>query len=267
MGHSRAVFDSKTKFYNRLTNINNGDIQMLDSSRTKYLLGDDAMDRLHRAHVALFGVGGVGGAVFEALVRAGVGEITIIDGDDVAPSNLNRQLISDLRCIGRPKVDAAADRAAIIAPECKINKIYAFYLPENADKWGLDFSSFDYIADCIDTVSAKIDIITWAYSLGTPIISAMGAGNKLHPELFEIDDIYKTSVCPLARVMRRELRARGVDKLCVVYSKETAREYAEMPAPAGERGRIPPGSVSFVPPVAGYIMAGRIIRDICGVGD
>lgn len=240
---------------------------MLDSSRTEYLLGTEAVARLRHAHVALFGVGGVGGAVFEALLRAGVGEITVIDGDDVAPSNLNRQLITDLPSIGRPKVDVAADRAALIAPECKVNRINAFYLPENADELGLDFSSFDYIADCIDTVTAKLDIITRAYHLGTPIISAMGAGNKLHPELFEISDIYKTSVCPLARVMRRELRVRGVRKLCVVYSKEPAREYAKVPPPEGERGRIPPGSVSFVPPVAGYIMAGRIIRDITGVGE
>ncbi len=240
---------------------------MLDSSRTEYLLGSEAVERLRRAHVALFGVGGVGGAVFEALLRAGVGEITVIDGDDVAPSNLNRQLITDLPSIGRPKVDVAADRAALIAPECKVNRINTFYLPENAEELGLDFSSFDYIADCIDTVTAKLDIITRAYHLGTPIISAMGAGNKLHPELFEISDIYKTSVCPLARVMRRELRARDVRKLCVVYSKEPAREYAKMPPPEGERGRIPPGSVSFVPPVAGYIMAGRIIRDLTDVGE
>lgn len=240
---------------------------MLDSSRTEYMLGSETVARLRHAHVALFGVGGVGGAVFEALLRAGVGEITVIDGDDVAPSNLNRQLITDLPSIGRPKVDVAADRAALIAPECKVNQINAFYLPENAEELGLDFSSFDYIADCIDTITAKLDIITRAYHLGTPIISAMGAGNKLHPELFEISDIYKTSVCPLARVMRRELRARGVRKLCVVYSKEPAREYAKVPPPEGERGRIPPGSVSFVPPVAGYIMAGRIIRDLTGVGE
>lgn len=240
---------------------------MLDSSRTEYLLGTEAVEQLRRAHIALFGVGGVGGAVFEALIRAGVGEITVIDGDCVAPSNLNRQLISDLQSIGRPKVDAAAERAALIAPECKINKINAFYLPENAEEWGLDFSAFDYIADCIDTVSAKLDIITRAHRLGVPIISAMGAGNKLHPELFEIDDIYKTSVCPLARVMRRELRARGIGKLCVVYSKEIAREYAKKPVSEGERGRIPPGSVSFVPPVVGYIMTGKIIRDICGIGE
>ncbi len=240
---------------------------MLDSSRTEYLLGTEAVEQLRRAHIALFGVGGVGGAVFEALIRAGVGEITVIDGDCVAPSNLNRQLISDLHSIGRPKVDTAAERAALIAPECKINKINAFYLLENAEKLELDFSDFDYIADCIDTVSAKLDIITRAHKLGVPIISAMGAGNKLHPELFGIDDIYKTSVCPLARVMRRELRARGINKLCVVYSKETTREYAKKPASEGELGRIPPGSVSFVPPVVGYIMAGKIIRDICGIGE
>ncbi len=240
---------------------------MQDDSRTIYLIGEEAAERLSRAHVALFGVGGVGGAVLEALVRAGVGSITVIDGDDVAPSNLNRQIITDINNIGMPKTSAAAARAASIAPECRINQINAFYLPGDAERLGLLFSDFDYIIDCIDTVSAKLDIIVNADRAGVPVISAMGAGNKLHPECFELADIYSTSVCPLARVMRRELRARGIKKLNVVYSREEARPYALTPTrdPAG--GRLPPGSISFVPPVAGYIMAGKVIRDLVGIKD
>lgn len=239
---------------------------MLDSTRTEYLLGTEALGRLKRAHVALFGLGGVGGAVLEALVRAGVGELTLIDGDDVAPSNLNRQLITDQSNIGTPKTDAAAARAASIDPDCRMHTLNAFYLPGDAEKLGIDFGKFDYVADCIDTVSAKLDIIVRATAAGVPVISAMGAGNKLHPELFELADIYSTSVCPLARVMRRELKTRGIKKLNVVYSREEAHPYAVKPAPEGERGRIQPGSVPFVPPVAGFIMAGKIIRDIAGIG-
>lgn len=238
---------------------------MLDSTRTKYTLGEDAVKRLGEAHVALFGVGGVGGAVLEALVRAGVGSVTLIDGDDVAPSNLNRQIITTVNNIGMPKTEAAAARAAEISPDCRIRTINAFYLPGDAAALGIDLAEFDYVADCIDTVSAKIDIIVNATKAGTPVISAMGAGNKLHPELFELADIFSTSVCPLARVMRRELKSRGIKKLNVVYSREEAHGYAVTPQPEGERGRIPPGSVSFVPPVAGYIMAGKIIRDLTGI--
>ena len=238
---------------------------MFDATRTIYLLGQEAARRLAGAHVALFGVGGVGGAVLEALVRAGVGRLTLIDGDDVAPSNLNRQIITDAGNIGVPKTAAAAARVSAINPDCIVRTVNAFYLPGDAESLGIDFGAFDYVADCIDTVSAKLDIITLASAAGVPVISAMGAGNKLHPELFELADIYSTSVCPLARVMRRELKARGIKKLNVVYSREEAHLYAVKPEPEGERGRIPPGSVSFVPPVAGYIMAGKIIRDIAGV--
>lgn len=237
---------------------------MLDTTRTEYLLGSEATSKLGRSHVALFGLGGVGGAVLEALLRAGVGALTLIDGDEVAPSNLNRQIIALADNIGTPKTEAAAARAKLINPDCHVRTLNAFYLPGDAEKLGIDFSEFDYVADCIDTVSAKLDIIVRADAAGVPVISAMGAGNKLHPELFELADIYSTSVCPLARVMRRELRVRGIKKLPVVYSREEAHPYALTPAPEGERGRIPPGSVSFVPPVAGYIMAGKIIRDISG---
>lgn len=238
---------------------------MFDATRTIYLLGEEAARRLAGAHVALFGVGGVGGAVLEALVRAGVGRLTLIDGDDVAPSNLNRQIITDTGNIGVAKTVAAAARVSAINPDCIVRTINAFYLPGDADSLDIDFGAFDYVADCIDTVSAKLDIITRAVAAGVPVISAMGAGNKLHPELFELADIYSTSVCPLARVMRRELKARGIKKLNVVYSREEAHPYAVKPEPEGERARIPPGSVSFVPPVAGYIMAGKIIRDIAGI--
>ena len=222
---------------------------MFDATRTIYLLGEEAARRLDGAHVALFGVGGVGGAVLEALVRAGVGRLTLIDTGN----------------IGVAKTAAAAARVSAINPDCTVRTINAFYLPGDADSLDIDFGAFDYVADCIDTVSAKLDIITRAVAAGVPVISAMGAGNKLHPELFELADIYSTSVCPLARVMRRELKARGIKKLNVVYSREEAHPYAVKPEPEGERGRIPPGSVSFVPPVAGYIMAGKIIRDIAGI--
>ncbi len=238
---------------------------MLDTIRTEYLLGAEAVGRLRRAHVALFGLGGVGGAVLEALVRAGIGALTLVDGDDVAPSNLNRQIITTTANIGIPKTEAAAARVAEISPDCLVRTVNAFYLPGDADELGIDFGTFDYVADCIDTVSAKLDIIIRSTAAGVPVISAMGAGNKLHPELFELADIYSTSVCPLARVMRRELKAHGIKKLNVVYSREEARPYAVRPEPEGERGRIPPGSVSFVPPAAGYIMAGKIIRDIAGI--
>lgn len=237
---------------------------MLDTTRTEYLIGREAVRRLSRAHVALFGLGGVGGAVLEALVRAGVGRLTLVDGDDVSASNLNRQIIALPDNIGRSKTEAAAARAALIDPDCRVRTVKAFYLPENADSLGIDFSEFDYVADCVDTVSAKLEIILRANAAGVPVISAMGAGNKLRPELFELADIYSTSVCPLARVMRRELRARGIEKLPVVYSREKARQYAVTPAPEKESGKIPPGSISFVPPVAGYIMAGKMIRDLSG---
>ena len=193
---------------------------MFDATRTIYLLGQEAARRLAGAHVALFGVGGVGGAVLEALVRAGVGRLTLIDGDDVAPSNLNRQIITDAGNIGVPKTAAAAARVSAINPDCIVRTVNAFYLPGDAESLGIDFGAFDYVADCIDTVSAKLDIITLASAAGVPVISAMGAGNKLHPELFELADIYSTSVCPLARVMRRELKARGITRLHVVYSRD-----------------------------------------------
>ena len=239
----------------------------LDTTRTEYLIGTDALARLRNAHVCVFGVGGVGGFAVEALARAGVGHLTVVDGDTVAPSNLNRQIIALQANIGQPKVDVIRDRIAAISPECEVTPLNLFYLPGNAD--AIDLTAFDYIADCIDTVSAKIDIICRATAAGIPVISSMGAGNKLYPERFRISDIYETSVCPLARVMRHELKARRVRRLPVVWSDEQPRPYALTPEAEiredGTRGKLPPGSISFVPSAAGLILAGKIIRDLAGI--
>ena len=206
--------------------------------RTELLLGKDAIQKLKNAHVAVFGVGGVGGFVVEALVRSGVGEIDVIDST-----------------VGQPKVEVIKNRALDINPNVKINAFETFFLPDTADMF--DFSKYDYVVDAIDTVKGKIEIILRAEKAGVKIISSMGAGNKLDPTLFEVSDIYKTSVCPLARVMRRELKARGIKKLKVVYSKEEA---IKIPSPDGERPV--PGSIAFVPSVAGLIIAGEIIKDL-----
>lgn len=236
-----------------------------DNSRTEYLAGRDAVTRLGAAHVAVFGCGGVGGYVCEALARAGVGALTVIDGDTISPSNLNRQLAALLSTVGRAKVDVIAERIADINPDCHVTPLKMFYLPENADDIAL--SAFDYVADAVDTVAAKLEIACRANAAGIPLISAMGAGNKLYPERFQVGDIAETSVCPLARVMRRELRARGIEHLNVVWSDEAPRRAPEA-EDGGELthvGRIPPGSISFVPSAAGLIMAGKIIRDIAGI--
>lgn len=226
-------------------------------SRTAYVYGEDAVEKLNKAKVAVFGVGGVGGFICEALARAGVGSIDIFDKDTVSPSNINRQIIALHSTVGREKVDVMRQRMLDINPECKVNAYSVFYLPENADDF--DLSIYDYIADAVDTVSAKLEIAERAYRLGIPVISAMGAGNKTDPTKFEVADISDTSVCPLARVMRRELKARGIKKYKVVYSKEEPRRsdvYDE------ESGKAIPGSLSFVPSVMGLIMAGEIVKDI-----
>ena len=232
--------------------------------RTRMLLGEEAMRRLKNAHVAVFGIGGVGSYTAEALVRSGVGTLSLIDDDTVAQSNLNRQLSARDSTLGMPKVSAMKQRALDIHPEAVIWAHCLHYSVETAER--LDFSQYDYIADCIDTVSAKIDLIVRAKKLGIPIISSMGAGNKLHPELFELTDLYKTSVCPLARVMRRELKARGIQSLDVVYSKEPAITPAAsaLKEDALHSKRQTPGSVAFVPSAAGMIMAGKIIRELSG---
>lgn len=227
--------------------------------RTELLLGSGAYETLSSKRVAVFGVGGVGGYTVEALARAGVGTLDLIDSDCVCLSNINRQIIATRKTLGMLKVDAAAERCRDINPDIKVNTYPVFFLPENTEDF--DFSKYDYVVDAVDTVSAKIGIAQKAKELGVPAISSMGAGNKLHPELFEVADIYETSVCPLARVMRRELKKRGINSLKVVYSKEPP---AETNAPV-ENGKKIPGSVSFVPSVAGLIIAGEVIKDLLGI--
>lgn len=226
-------------------------------SRTAYIYGEDAIDKLKKSRVAVFGVGGVGGYICEALCRAGVGSIDIFDRDSVSVSNINRQIIALHSTVGRAKVDVMKERMLDINPDCNITAHNVFYLPENADEF--DLSNYDYIADAVDTVAAKLEIAEQAYKLGIPVISAMGAGNKTDPTRFEVADIADTTVCPLARVMRRELKARGIKKYKVVYSKE---EPIKSGVVDSESGKAIPGSLSFVPSVVGLIMAGEIVNDL-----
>ena len=231
-------------------------------SRTETLIGKESIQKLQNAHVAVFGVGGVGSFVVEALARSGVGTLDLVDNDMVAESNLNRQLIALRSTLGKAKVEVAKERVLDINPDCKVNTYKCFYLPEEADKF--PFAQYDYIVDAIDTVKAKISLVEEAKKAGVPIICSMGTGNKLDPTKFEISDIAKTSVCPLAKVMRVELRRRGVEHLKVVYSKESP-VIPPGDAPMLQNEDSPkraPGSVSFVPSVMGLIMAGEIIKDI-----
>ncbi len=226
------------------------------------LLGKEAVEKLKNSRVAIFGIGGVGGYALEALVRAGIGEIDIIDSDCVAVSNINRQILATTETVGQKKVDVAEARAKAINPDVKINKYPIFYLPETADLF--DFKNYDYIIDAIDTVSGKMELVKRANECGTPIICSMGTGNKLDPTAFEVADIYKTSVCPLAKVMRSLCKKAGIKHLKVVYSKElplTPHEIEETEQ-KGTAGRISPASCSFVPPVAGFILAGEVIKDL-----
>ena len=246
-------------------------------SRTELLLGKESMEQLQNSRVAVFGVGGVGGFTVEALVRSGVGAIDLIDDDKVCLTNLNRQLIATRSTVGKYKVDVMADRIKDINPNCQVNTYKCFYLPENKDDF--DFSQYDYIVDAVDTVTAKIQLVMEAKEKNVPIISSMGAGNKLNPAMFEVADIYKTSVCPLAKVMRRELKKRGVKKLKVVYSKEkpirpiedmsiSCRTHCICPPGAANKcteRRDIPGSTAFVPSVVGLIIGSEIIKDIAGV--
>ena len=219
-------------------------------SRTEGLIGTQALDILKNARVAVFGVGGVGSYVVEALARSGIGTLDLVDNDIVAESNLNRQLIALHSTIGQSKVEIAKARVLDICPECKVNTYKCFYLPEEAESF--PFSEFDYIVDAIDTVKAKLSLVEEANKAGVPIISSMGTGNKLDPCRFEVSDISKTSVCPLAKVMRVELRKRGIHHLKVVYSKEE---------PVNIDSRTP-ASIAFVPSVAGLIIAGEVIKDL-----
>lgn len=235
--------------------------------RTEILYGKNAMNRLFNARVAVFGVGGVGGYTVEALARSGVGAIDLIDDDNVCLSNLNRQIIATHKTIGMSKVDVAEARIYDINPECRVTKHKTFFTPQNSDEF--DFTLYNYVVDAIDTVSGKIELVMKANEACVPIISSMGAGNKKNPALFEVSDIYKTSVCPLARVMRNELKKRRVKKLKVVYSKEQPItplkiEQAETKTPQREntKRRQTPGSTAFVPSVAGLIIAGEVINDL-----
>ena len=226
--------------------------------RTQSLIGSEGLTRLNNANVVLFGVGGVGGYVCEALARAGVGALTIVDADK---SNINRQLIALDSTVGLPKTQVMAARAKDINPSCRITALNCFYDESNKDI--IDFAKFDYVIDAIDTISSKLLIIELASRAGTRIISCMGAGNKLNAVGFEVADIYKTSVCPLARVMRRELKKRGIAKLKVVYSKEEPlTPHFDNAADIDPRRRSAPGSIAFVPGTAGLILAGEVIKDI-----
>ncbi len=232
-------------------------------SRTELLLGKDAMERLFQAKVAVFGIGGVGGYTVEALVRSGIGTLDLIDDDKVSLTNLNRQIYALHNTIGKYKVDVAAERIGQINPEAKVNTYRTFYMPQTAGQF--DFSQYDYVVDAIDTVTGKIALVEQAEAAGTPIISSMGAGNKMDASALEVADIYETSICPLARVMRRELKKRGIKKLKVVYSKEPVMEPLrdnEMEQ-SGQRRQVP-GSTAFVPAVAGLIIAGEVVRELSG---
>ena len=229
--------------------------------RTALLLGEEGVNALHAAHVILFGVGGVGGYVAEALARAGVGLLTLVDDDTIAESNRNRQLIALASTTGQPKVEVMRSRIADINPRCTVHARQEFYTPDSA----LDLSQFDYVIDAIDTVTAKLHLITECDRLGVPLICSMGTGNKLDSTRFEVADIYKTSVCPLARVIRLECKKRRIRRLKVVYSKEEPRTPLPSDEQKGTAGRAVPGSVSFVPPVAGMILAGECIKDLTGV--
>jgi Dinucleotide-utilizing enzymes involved in molybdopterin and thiamine biosynthesis family 1 len=223
-------------------------------ARTELLLGKESMDRLAGARVAVFGIGGVGGHAVEALVRSGVGAVDLIDSDVVSVTNLNRQIIALHSTIGRYKTEVMRERIQDINPACRVEVHNCFYLPETKDKF--DFTAYSYIVDAVDTVTAKIQLVTEAQEKGIPVISSMGAGNKRNPADFEVADLYETSVCPLARVMRRELKKRGINKLKVVYSKEP---------PIFVEKRETPGSVAFVPSVAGLIIASEVVKDLVEV--
>lgn len=246
-------------------------------SRTELLLGHEGMEKLSKARVAVFGIGGVGGYTVEALARSGVGTLDLIDDDKVCLTNINRQIIATRKTVGRYKVDVAEERVHDINPDAVVHTYKMFYTPETASQF--DFTQYDYVVDAIDTVTGKIELVEQANRAGTPIISCMGAGNKLNAAAFEVSDIYKTSFCPLARVMRYELRRRGIRKLKVVYSREQAMTLIDDMAiscrqdcicPPGTarkstQRRQVPGSTAFVPAVAGLIVAGEVVKDLSGV--
>lgn len=244
-------------------------------SRTQLLLGPEAMEKLKNARVAVFGIGGVGGYVCEALVRSGVGAFDLVDDDKVCLTNLNRQIIATRKTVGKYKTDVMKERILEINPDAEVTVHKCFFLPENADTF--PFEKYDYVVDAVDTVTAKIALVMKSQEAGVPIISSMGAGNKLDASAFRVADIYKTKVCPLAKVMRRELKKRGVKKLKVVYSEEQpvrpledmsirCRTHCICPPGAARKcteRRDIPGSTAFVPSVAGLIIAGEVVKDLC----
>ncbi len=227
-------------------------------SRTALLLGEEGMERLKNSKVAVFGIGGVGGHAAEALARSGVGRLDLVDNDRVSITNINRQMVALLSTVGRYKTEVAKDRIADINPDAEVNCFNIFFTPENSGEF--DFSQYDYVIDAIDTVTGKIELAVKCVSCGTPIISSMGAGNKLNPAMFEVADIYETSVCPLARVMRYELKKRGIKKLKTVYSKEKPLVPCESSEVSSKRQV--PGSTAFCPSVVGLIIAGEVVGDI-----
>ena len=229
-------------------------------SRTELLLGADGMEKLKRARVAVFGIGGVGGYAVEALARAGIGALDLIDNDVISLTNINRQIIALHSTVGLPKTDVMAARVKDINPECEVRTYQTFYGPDTAEQF--DFTQYDYIIDAIDTVTGKLALAVNAQKANTPIISSMGTGNKLDPTAFTVTDIYKTSFCPLARIMRKELRKRGIERLKVVYSEEEALTPEGVTEELPQGRRSIPGSVSFVPSAAGLILAGEVIKDI-----
>lgn len=231
-------------------------------SREELLIGQEGLEKLQKARVAVFGIGGVGGHVVEALARSGVGALDLFDGDRVSLTNINRQIIALDSTVGRLKVEVAKERVLDINPDCRVEAREMFFAPENAGE--VDFSQYDYVADAIDTVTSKIELIRLCREAGVPVISSMGAGNKLDPTAFRVDKIEKTSVCPLARVMRRELKKRGITGVKAVYSTEESLTPAQAQSgdEKGTAGRPTPGSMAFVPSVAGLILAGEIIKDL-----
>lgn len=233
--------------------------------RTEWIIGQEAVSKLAQSRVAIFGLGGVGGYALEALARAGIGALDLIDHDVVSESNINRQILATHKTVGMLKTEVARQRVFDINPECRVNTYDTFFLPENAKDF--PFADYDYVVDAIDTVSGKIALVTCAKEAGVPIICAMGAGNKLDATAFEVADIAKTSVCPLAKVMRHELKVRGIRDVKVVYSKEepkTALQKESVPDDERQNGKRVPGSISYVPSVMGLILAGEVIRDLTG---
>lgn len=231
-------------------------------SRTELLIGTEGIARLQNARVAVFGVGGVGGFTVEALARSGIGTLDLIDNDEISITNMNRQILATHKTVGMQKTDVAKRRVLEINPQAKVNVYNIFFLPDNADQF--DFTQYDYVVDAIDTVSGKIGLAVQAEKAGVPIISSMGAGNKMDATAFEVADIYETSVCPLAKVMRRELKKREITKLKVVYSKEKPLTPAESEEQLNSARRQLPGSIGFVPSVAGLIIAGEVVKDLIG---